>query len=239
MKDVRNYSFEELKGIIAELRSEHGCPWDKIQTHESLKSCMIEECYEALDAIENKDTENLCEELGDVLLQVLLHSQIAEEEGCFTVEDVIDGLAKKMIRRHPHVFADAEAGDAGESKQRWEEIKKQEKAGKKEKLSELQAVPHVFPAAVRAQKVQKRAEICYGYQCSENDIINTIKKTLENIEKSMQQTNNAALETELQKLLFESVNLTRKFKGNAENSLTNATETFINRFEGNDQYENT
>lgn len=114
------YSYEELVGIIAELRSDHGCPWDKAQTHESMISCLRNECEEVVEAIEQKDPENLCEELGDVLLQVLLHAQIAKEEGLFTMDDVINGLAEKMIRRHPHVFGDrriwfrrAESGSLG------------------------------------------------------------------------------------------------------------------------------
>ena len=120
------YSYEELVGIIAELRSDHGCPWDKAQTHESMISCLRNECEEVVEAIEQKDPENLCEELGDVLLQVLLHAQIAKEEGLFTMDDVINGLAEKMIRRHPHVFGDEEYGSDEQNQARWEEIKRQE-----------------------------------------------------------------------------------------------------------------
>ena len=124
------YTFEDLKHIIEELRSEHGCPWDKAQTHESLKVCLTEECREVIDAIDNQDKENLCEELGDVLLQVMMHSQIAMENGDFTVEDVINGVCEKMIRRHPHVFGDKKAVTPEESLALWNEIKKQEKAKK-------------------------------------------------------------------------------------------------------------
>ena len=120
------YSYEELVGIIAELRSDHGCPWDKAQTHESLIPCLRDECEEVVQAIEKKDGENLCEELGDVLLQVLMHAQIAKEEGMFTIEDVVNGLAEKMVRRHPHVFGDEEYGSAEQNRLRWEEIKKAE-----------------------------------------------------------------------------------------------------------------
>ena len=125
------YSYEELVGIIAELRSDHGCPWDKAQTHESMISCLRNECEEVVEAIEQKDPENLCEELGDVLLQVLLHAQIAKEEGLFTMDDVINGLCEKMVRRHPHVFGDAKAATPEESLELWNEIKRQEKLGKK------------------------------------------------------------------------------------------------------------
>ena len=131
------YSYEELLNVIAQLRSEHGCPWDKAQTHESLIPCLRNECEEVVQAIEHHDEENLCEELGDVLLQVLLHARIAEEEGQFTMADVVNGLAEKMVRRHPHVFGNEEYGSPEQA--RWEEIKRQEKEAKKRrKLAENQ-----------------------------------------------------------------------------------------------------
>lgn len=124
------YTFAELVSIIAELRSEHGCPWDKKQTFESLKKCLVDESQEVFDAIDNNDMDNLCEELGDVLLQVLLNSQIASESDTFTIDDVVDGLSRKMIRRHPHVFGDRKVNSPEESLALWNEIKKQEKAEK-------------------------------------------------------------------------------------------------------------
>mgnify|MGYP002508901838 CR=1 FL=1 len=127
----KKYTYEELLEIVAELRSDHGCPWDREQTHESLIKCLREECQEAVEAIENKDDENLCEELGDVMLQVLMHSQIAAEEGRFAMEDVVNTLAEKMVRRHPHVFGNEEYGSPEQNKKRWEEIKKAEKEMKK------------------------------------------------------------------------------------------------------------
>lgn len=133
------YSYEELLNVIAQLRSEHGCPWDKAQTHESLIPCLRNECEEVVQAIEQHDEENLCEELGDVLLQVLLHARIAEEEGQFTMADVVNGLAEKMVRRHPHVFGNEEYGSLEQNQARWEEIKRQEKEAKKRrKLAENQ-----------------------------------------------------------------------------------------------------
>lgn len=125
------YNYEELLDVITQLRSEHGCPWDKAQTHESLIPCLRNECEEVVQAIEQHDEENLCEELGDVLLQVLLHARIAEEEGQFTMADVVNGLAEKMVRRHPHVFGDEEYGSPEQNQARWEEIKRQEKEEKK------------------------------------------------------------------------------------------------------------
>ena len=129
MKD-KKYTLEDFVDIIATLRGENGCPWDKEQTHESLETCLREECEEVIEAIEKKDDANLCEELGDVLLQVVMHSQIAAEEGRFTLEDVIDGVAKKMVRRHPHVFAGVKLETEEERLAMWNAIKRQEKEGK-------------------------------------------------------------------------------------------------------------
>lgn len=132
----KKYDFEELRSVIAALRGENGCPWDKKQTHDSLKPCLINETVEAVAGINiyngTGDGTNLCEELGDVLLQVMLHSQIAEEEGLFNIEDVVNGLCEKMIRRHPHVFADQAAGSDSALLARWEDIKKKEKSGTSE-----------------------------------------------------------------------------------------------------------
>ena len=133
--DINMYNYTELLDIIAELRSDHGCPWDRAQTHESMIPCLRDECEEVVQAIMQKDDENLCEELGDVLLQVLLHAQIAKEEGRFTMEDVVDGLAQKMVRRHPHVFGNEEYGSPEQNRLRWEEIKKAEKEAKNRRKS--------------------------------------------------------------------------------------------------------
>lgn len=124
------YTYEQLKEIVAELRSDHGCPWDRAQTHESMIKNLREECEEVIGAIEKKDDENLCEELGDVLLQVLLHAQIATEEGRFSMTEVVDGLAKKLVRRHPHVFGDeAPAATPEEGLARWKAMKEKERKG--------------------------------------------------------------------------------------------------------------
>ena len=125
---MEKYTYEQLLDIIAKLRGENGCPWDKAQTHESMIKCLRDECEEVVEAIEKKDDDNLCEELGDVLLQVLLHAQIASEEGRFTMSDVVDGLSKKMIRRHPHVFGGApQAATPEEGLANWKAIKEKEK----------------------------------------------------------------------------------------------------------------
>lgn len=132
--EMEKYTYEKLLDIIAELRSDHGCPWDRAQTHESMIPCLRDECEEVVEAIHNKDDENLCEELGDVLLQVVLHARIAEEEGRFDMSDVVDGLAQKMIRRHPHVFGGApQAKTEEEGLANWKAIKAKEKEAKKKR----------------------------------------------------------------------------------------------------------
>ena len=124
------YTFKDLTDITAKLRSENGCTWDRAQTHESLIPCVMEESGEVRDAIVNKDDENLCEELGDLLFQVMIHSQIAAERGAFTVDDVVQGICEKMVRRHPHVFGDRKVNSPEEALALWQEIKKREKSEK-------------------------------------------------------------------------------------------------------------
>lgn len=124
------HTFEELISVVETLRSENGCPWDKEQTFESLKPCLLEEAGEVVEAIDKKDRENLCEELGDLLFHVLIYSQIAKEQGYFRLEDVVDGICEKMIRRHPHVFGETRPLSPEESRNLWNEIKKQEKSKK-------------------------------------------------------------------------------------------------------------
>ena len=124
------YTFEELRNIIARLRSEDGCPWDREQTFESLKKCLADEAEEVFEAVDNNDMENLCDELGDILLQVMLNSRIAEEQEAFTIDDVIDGLCRKMVRRHPHVFGNVKVNSVEEGTALWNQIKMQEKAKK-------------------------------------------------------------------------------------------------------------
>lgn len=127
----KRYTYTDFLDIIARLRAPDGCPWDREQTHESLKKCLLEESAEVIDAIDNKDDENLCEELGDLLLQVVMHAQIAAEEGRFTMDDIVQGVSEKMVRRHPHVFGDAKVSSIEEGLDLWNAIKKQEKGQKK------------------------------------------------------------------------------------------------------------
>lgn len=164
-KTEKTYTYEDFLKIIATLRSENGCPWDKVQTHESLKPCMMEEAAELLASIRIYDKtgnpENMLEELGDVLLQVVMHAQIAAEEGIFTMEDVVNEVSCKMVRRHPHVFGTGEADTPAEVLVNWEEIKKEEKKGKDWIASPLQEIPQELPALTRAVKVLKKIDKHY------------------------------------------------------------------------------
>ena len=159
---MKKYTFDELVNIIEELRSENGCPWDKVQTHDSLRPCMMEEAAELLAAIriynETGNPDNMKEELGDILLQAVMHSVIAKEEGLFTIEDVVTGISEKMIRRHPHVFGDAKIGTQEQLLQNWEEIKKQEKEGQSWVKSPLREIPPELPSLTRGVKVAKKAD---------------------------------------------------------------------------------
>ncbi len=162
---MKKYSYEDFLEIIATLRSENGCPWDKEQTHMSLRPCMMEEAAEVMAGIrlydETGDYTNLREELGDVLLQVVMHAQIAKEEGLFTIEDVIDEVAAKMVRRHPHVFGELKVSGSGQVLENWEEIKKKEKSGKTQPVTPLREIPAELPSLARATKVLKKADKHY------------------------------------------------------------------------------
>ncbi len=226
---MSDYSFDEFMDIIRKLRSKEGCPWDREQTHESLKTCLIEECYETIEAINNKDNENLCEELGDILLQVALHSAIAEEKGEFHITDVISGETEKMIRRHPHVFGDVTVENSEGVIKNWDEIKKIEK-NTKNIAEEITGVPKAFPAMLRAEKVQKKAAKAgmdfEGYR----QVLDKVEEELNELKETIENGDKTGIEEEFGDVLFSIVNLSRFLQLNAENSLTNATNKFINRF---------
>lgn len=225
----KKYTFDEFMDIIRVLRSENGCPWDRKQTHESLKRYMIEETYEVIDAVERQDLANLCEELGDVLLQIALHTTIAEEGKKFDIEDVISGISSKMINRHPHVFGTAYAKDVSDVLRNWEDIKREEK--KETTVSEsIIRVPKSLPANIRAEKVQKKAlDAGYGYK-DFDAVIMDIEKSLLALKQCKEIGNMTQINDSYEKLLFLIVNLSGFLQLNAENSLTNATNKFINRF---------
>ena len=225
------YTYDDLLKIIKYLRSEQGCTWDREQTHKSLRICLIEEAYEVVQAINKNDDNNLREELGDVLLQIVFHSDIAESEKRFSMAEVIDGICKKMIRRHPHVFGNEEADTSQKVEQQWDEIKKGEKDFKTV-TDELKSVPEAFPALIRAAKVQKKAaKVGFDFE-DIDEVIEKVEEELIELKAAKDTSNLADIEEEFGDLLFTMVNLSRFFKINAENSLTNAIEKFITRFEG-------
>ncbi len=224
----KKYTFEEFMDIIRYLRSDKGCPWDRKQTHESLERYMLEEAYESVEAIRNGDLDNLCEELGDVLLQIALHASIAEEKGEFGIEDIITAESEKMIRRHPHVFANQEDIDAGQVVKNWDEIKKEEK-NQKSTSDILLNIPKALPALVRAEKAIKKA----GKTEEENspsEVLKSLTESLIQLKKEVENGEREHLEDNFENLLFHIVNLSVILHLNAENSLTNATNKFINRF---------
>ncbi|MCB9993822.1 MAG: nucleoside triphosphate pyrophosphohydrolase [Hyphomicrobiaceae bacterium] len=229
--------FERLVEIMAALRQpETGCPWDVEQTFETIKGYTIEEAYEVADAIERQDMEDLCSELGDLLLQPVYHAQMATEAGEFTIEDVILGITTKLVRRHPHVFGEVEAKTAGAVNVRWEDIKSDERAARAERRGEEQSpsiladVPRALPALMRAQKLQKRAAKV-GFDWSKMaDVIGKCREELEEVELAMAAKNEAEIAEEIGDLLFSVANLARKAGVDAETVLEDANQKFTRRF---------
>lgn len=226
-------SFEAFVNIIAALRSENGCPWDKEQTHQSLRPCMMEEAAELVSSIriyqETGNYENLREELGDVLLQVVMHSQIAEEEGLFTIEDVIGEVSEKMIRRHPHVFGAKEADSSDQVLQTWEEIKKEEKEGKTWIASPLREIPKEFPALTRGVKVLKKIDKLYEAQpeaAVAADLLADKAVMLQGLLKQ-EQKDAPAVEETLGAMLIDLCNIAREYRIPMEQILTDKIEDMI------------
>ncbi len=225
----KRYTLEDLQAIIETLRGEGGCPWDRVQTHQSLREAMLEEAYEAVDAIERKDRENLKEELGDVLMQVVFHAALAKETGDFALEDVIEGICKKMIYRHPHVFGDTKADTADEVLVNWEILKKQEKQITTQSEA-MKQIPMALPALMRAKKVQKKAADV-GFDFAEiGDAMDKVREEIEELTEAIEQGLGTD-EEEFGDFLFAVVNISRFLKINPEIALTKASKKFINRFE--------
>ena len=222
-----HYGFHDLVGILELLRSENGCPWDKEQTHESIRRNFIEEVYEAIEAIDDKNTGLLCEELGDVMLQVVFHAQMEKEAGRFTIDDVNDGICKKLILRHPHIFGDLCVKDSDEVLRNWDEIKKKEK-GQKSHSDTLDSVSKSLPALIRAEKIQHKAAKT-GFDWP--DIEGAFDKLSEEITelKEAIATDGNTLD-ELGDVLFSVVNLSRFLKIDPEEALTRTCEKFSRRF---------
>ncbi|AGC67281.1 MazG family protein [Thermoclostridium stercorarium subsp. stercorarium DSM 8532] len=229
MKKER-YGFEDLVEIMKKLRSPDGCPWDREQTHESLKEYFIEETYEVLEAIDLKSPEKLCEELGDVLLQVIFHATIAEENGQFTIYDVVDGISRKMVHRHQHVFGKEHAETAADVLNLWDKIKKEEK-GTKTQTDILKSVPANLPALMRSYKVQeKAAKVGFDWDNAE-DAWKKVKEEMEEFHEACRSGDMDKTEEELGDLLFAIVNVSRFLKIQPELALTKTINKFIKRFE--------
>ena len=201
---AEHYSVDSLRRIMELLRAPGGCPWDRAQTHQSIRANMLEEAYEAVDAIDHMDMDNLKEELGDVLLQVVFHACMAQEAGRFTFDDVVDGICKKLVYRHPHVFGAAEAGDAEGALSAWDAQKRREK-GQKTNADALDSVARALPALTRASKLQGKAA-----------------------KAAVREGSN--MEEELGDLLFAAVKVGRFVQVDGERALQGACEKFIRRF---------
>ena len=231
MKGTPMDSFDELVRIMKTLHEPGGCPWDREQTHESLKPYLIEEAYEALDAIDAGSDEALAEELGDVLLQVVFHAQIAASEGRFTIENVIRGIITKLTRRHPHVFADTVAGDAGQVIKNWEEIKRKEKREKKEGGSVLDGLPKKLPALIKARRIQEKvSRVGFDWARTE-EVMQKVEEELEELKEAHSQNNRDRIEEELGDLLFAVANLARFVSLCPEDALKKTIDKFQRRFE--------
>lgn len=224
-------NFSKLREIISVLRGPEGCPWDKEQTHETLKRYLIEETYEVIEAIDKGDIDHLIEELGDVLLQVMLHAQIGEDEGYFSIADVIEGISEKMVRRHPHVFGSVEVENTDEVLQNWEEIKRQEKG--EVDPSVLAGVSYSLPNLIRAYELQKKAaKVGFDWQ----EILPALEKVKEELQEFEDELDVINGQSELAKkefgdLLFAFVNVARFLKIHPEEALFETNEKFVRRFQ--------
>ncbi|BCA56328.1 Nucleoside triphosphate pyrophosphohydrolase [Nitrospira sp. KM1] len=237
--------FQKLIALMAALRAPEGCPWDRKQTHESLKPYLIEETYEVLDAIDHADRAKLPEELGDVLLQVLFHSQIASEAGHFTVDTVLDQLADKLIRRHPHVFpngsTDPKPANADQVLARWEDIKQAERRAAGRPESVLDGVPKTLPALLRAYQIQARASRV-GFDWTQDEtgfdqVLSKIEEEIRELRMAIRATGSDSdgrqrhIADEFGDVLFSLVNLARFIKVNPEDALRQSISRFIERFQ--------
>ncbi|MCQ2738910.1 MAG: nucleoside triphosphate pyrophosphohydrolase [bacterium] len=218
---------EKLVDIIAVLRSENGCQWDREQTHSTLKTNMLEEAYEAIDAIDDGNVENLKEELGDVLLQVVLHSQIACDNNEFTIEDVAKELSQKLIHRHPHVFGNQSVSSTEEILSNWDKLKKEEK---KDRKSILDGIPKSQSALMSTQKISKKV-VKVGFEWENIESLkDCIKSEYKEFFEAVDMADKDCMEDEMGDILFATVNLARWYGLDAEQSLLRANKKFIKRF---------
>lgn len=223
------YSFEDLCDILRILRGEDGCPWDREQTHKSIRKDLIEECYEVIEAIDTDDDVLLCEELGDLLLQVVFHAEIAREEEKFDINAVSDGICKKLVLRHPHVFGDVTAETSEKVLENWDKIKKVEKQ-RKTLADEMYSVPSVLPALMRANKVGKKSGKANFDFPTDEEAFAKVTEELNELYEIRNCGDQEKLIDELGDLLFSVVNVSRKVGVEPEEALNRATEKFMYRF---------
>ncbi|MBU3101007.1 MULTISPECIES: bifunctional methyltransferase/pyrophosphohydrolase YabN [Clostridium] len=221
--------FYDLIKVVDTLRDENGCAWDREQTHESLKKCLIEECYEVLEAIDEKDEDNLIEELGDVLLQVIFHAKIGKEEGYFNINDVIRGITNKMINRHPHIFKSLESKTTKQVLESWEIIKSKEKQFNSY-TDALKHVPKNLPGLMKAVKVQQKAsKVGFDFECLE-DAMEKVIEELGEVRDVYKGENRAKILEEVGDLVFSTVNIARLLDIDPEFAVNYTIDKFINRF---------
>lgn len=224
------YNVYDLAEIVKILRSENGCPWDKVQTHQSIRNDFLEEVYEVLEAIDYDSEEMLREELGDVLLQIVFHAQIEEEFNHYKLDDIANDVCQKLIIRHPHVFGNIDADNVDTVLKNWDNIKKETK-GQETYSDTLKSVPKVFPALMRAQKLGKRAARAGMDFKGNDDCFESLKSEVYELEEALNNGDKNSAEEELGDLLFSCANMARKLGADAEQLLYNANEKFLKRFE--------
>ena len=228
-KQKEKYDINDLLEIMRCLRAPGGCPWDAEQTHESIRKNLIEETYEVVEAIDKKDSGMLLEELGDLLMQVVFHAQMEEEKGSFNFDDVADGVCKKLIERHPHVFGEVEVSGVGDVLDNWDAIKRRKK-GQKKGSEPMLSVPRELPALMRAAKIQQKAS-AVGFDWP--DVSGAYDKIIEETQELKNAVDSGVQEDiseELGDVLFSVVNVSRFLKCDAEEALTAASDKFIDRF---------
>lgn len=224
-----NYDINDFLRLVTVLRSPGGCPWDRKQTHESIKKNFIEETYEAVEAINKADAEGLKEELGDVLLQVAMHSEMESEKGNFDFNDVVNDICKKLVMRHPHVFGDAAAQNSDEALQNWDQVKLKTKGMKKQGEAMIK-VPREFPALMRAQKVQEKAAKA-GFDWDDiNGAVDKLHEEIDELETALAAGVGKDIEEEFGDVLFSCVNVSRFIGADSEEALTASTDKFIKRY---------
>ncbi|HZJ75104.1 MAG TPA: nucleoside triphosphate pyrophosphohydrolase [Clostridia bacterium] len=223
------YDLEDLLLIMRILRSRNGCPWDKEQTHKSIRHNFLEETYEVLEAIDSENSDLLKEELGDVLLQIVFHSQMEDEKGVFAFSDVADGICKKLIVRHPHIFNDTKVKDSTEVLSNWDEIKLRTK-GIESQSGAMAKIPKIYPALTKSQKVQEKAKSAGFDWDNIEGAFDKVEEEINELKQALSEDDDERINDELGDLLFSVVNVARFCKMDAETALSKSTDKFIKRF---------